>query len=187
MLKNQYKVCSACGTILLASTENYHIEKTCSHGLKPICKKCTKEYRKKYANSIKGIIKGFNSRSKRRFSNNYISDITYEQFEEMMIFFNFSCGYSQQPLTPESFTFDHIVTRTKGGIHHISNIVPCDKTINRKKFTKDFNSWYCSTEYYSTEQFFRIALWQEYALRRWSIEEWYGCFRRLKGSGKWMV
>ena len=125
-----------------------------------------KEYRKDYAKTISGKVSCFNSQSRRRFKENYIHDITIDMFSDMMEFFDYRCGYSGREFS-DNYTFDHIKSRSKGGEHAIWNIIPCIDKVNFNKHSKDFLTWYKSSEYYSKERLDKIEAWQLYSFNKW--------------------
>ena len=85
----------------------------------------------------------------------------------MLRAFDYKCAYTGEPLTPENFSFDHVQTRSKNGVHHISNIVPCTQEANNRKHAKDFQEWYINSKYYSLDRLIKIMAWQEFALDVW--------------------
>lgn len=74
----------------------------------------------------------------------------------------FRCGYCQKNLAtlrPRQMTLDHLVPRSKGGGHHLSNLVTCCLSCNSRKQDK-----------YTWQQFCRLfypdALRRIYNLKR---------------------
>ena len=162
---DQYKTCTKCKKEFPATKEYFHINKLGKEGLKSYCKSCVSEQ----GRTLNGIIRNFNRHSRHRFpKENYISDITVDQFIELLVFFECRCAYTGEPLNDTTLSLDHLQTRTKNGIHHISNVVPCTKEANNKKYNKDFQQWYINSEYFTMERYAKIMAWQIIAQERYN-------------------
>ena len=71
-----------------------------------------------------------------------INDLTAEQWQEILVAYNYRCVYCPPSCTycrnkTHALTQDHIVPYAKGGSNTLSNIVPCCKSCNSKKATKE--------------------------------------------------
>ena len=135
-----------------------------------------KKYTAKYNKSLQGIIVKFNGHSRDRFKakdiykDNYIQDITCDMLLDMINFFDGKCAYTGESLLDGTFSLDHALTRSKGGYHFISNIVPTSKHINDRKKTKDYVDFILEVSSSSEEAYQRmikIMAWQKYALEKY--------------------
>lgn len=65
--------------------------------------------------------------------------LTYEQWENCLIYFNNECAYCGSSCVLEK---EHFIPLTKGGSYSKDNIIPVCKSCNSSKKDTDFNSWY---------------------------------------------
>jgi len=54
---------------------------------------------------------------------------------------NGRCAYCGISLDSARFTLDHIIPRSKGGTSHISNLVACCESCNRRKWDRDLDDF----------------------------------------------
>lgn len=103
----------------------------------------------------------FNDRQKHRGYNdiNLIDEITKEQWQIMLEFFDNKCAYSGEELTEDNFSIDHIIPLSKGGSNSINNIVPCTRSVNLSKWNYDLEDWYNNKEFFSDERLSKIYKW----------------------------
>lgn len=85
-----------------------------------------------------------------------------------MKFFGFRCAYSEQVLSKDTRSLDHIIPLNKGGKHEVWNCVPMTKSNNCSKKDKDMEEWYQEQDFYSEERLQKIYEWQEYAYNKYS-------------------
>ena len=191
------KVCTNCGKILVANSNNFARDKNKKYGLEQFCKECkhkndkqwrkeNQEYLEQYREDNKEEIKErykqwrknnpekeFNNRIKRRQrEENQGRGITKEQWLEMFEFFEWKCAYSGEKLSGSvnhNRTIDHIVPLNKNGENEIWNLVPMFKSYNSSKQDKDMIEWYTQQEFYSEERLNKIYEWIEYARNKWNI------------------
>lgn len=179
------KRCRTCNNVL-HHTKFYKSAKE-KDNLQAHCKECGKmlsrkyykyngEYTAKYNKSLRGIIVSFNGHSRDRFKakdvykDNYIQDISVEMFIDMLDFFDGKCAYTGESLLDGTFSLDHTLTRSKGGYHFISNVVPTSKHINDRKGTKDYTDFILEVSSSVEEAYQRmvkIMAWQQYALEKY--------------------
>ena len=135
-----------------------------------------KKYIAKYNKTLRGIIVSFNGNSRDRFKakdiykDNYIQDISVEMFMDMLTFFECKCAYTGESLLEGTFSLDHCLTRSKGGYHFISNVVPTTKHINDRKKAKDYIDFILevsSSKEEAYQRIIKIMAWQKYALEKY--------------------
>ena len=128
------------------------------------------EYYKRYKKTPQGQVVEFNKRQKRRTKEEQQgTGITKDQWLEMMNFFDWKCAYSDERLTNDTRTIDHIVPLNSGGEHEIWNLVPMTRSLNSSKHDKDMLEWYKEQDCYSEARLAKIYEWQEYARKKWEI------------------
>ena len=130
-----------------------------------------KEYNKQYRKENPEKI--FNNRIKRRSKlENQGRGITKEQWEELNIFFNWECAYSNIQLNRENRSIDHILALDNGGLNEPWNCVPMVKSYNSSKNKRiDVLNWYMEQEYFDIDRLDKIVEWQIYAYEKWGGEE----------------
>ena len=115
----------------------------------------SKQYRKEHRENCRKICSNY--RAKKLAVD---GEITTEQMEECLEFFNNECAYSGVPLSGE-YHLDHIIPVSKQGRNLINNIVPCLPVINLLKSAKDFETWYPAQSFYSKERYEKIKKWMK--------------------------
>ena len=129
------------------------------------------EQHKQYYATPQGQVVAFNHNYKRRTKEqNQGNGITSEQWLECMKFFGFRCAYSDQVLSKDTRSLDHIKPLNQGGEHEVWNVVPMDRGLNSSKSDKDLLEWYQEQDFYSEERLQKIYEWQEYAYNKYSLE-----------------
>ena len=129
--------------------------------------KC-RENSRKWAQSPNGQASHFNSYNKRKMrEQNQGNGITGTQWREMMSFFDWKCAYSDERLTNNTRTIDHIVPLNSGGEHEIWNLVPMAKSLNSSKQDKNMLEWYREQSFYDANRLAKIYEWQEHARKKW--------------------
>ncbi len=79
-----------------------------------------------------------------RIANANVNDFTPTQWESMLAYYDFRCGYCGASLKPP--TQDHMQPLSRGGDHTESNIVPCCARCNSRKHDKtlvEFLAYMC--------------------------------------------
>ena len=110
----------------------------------------------------------FNSYNKRKMrEQNQGNGITGTQWREMMSFFDWKCAYSDERLTNNTRTIDHIVPLNSGGEHEIWNLVPMTKSLNSSKQDKNMLEWYKEQDCYDPKRLAKIYEWKEHARKKW--------------------
>ena len=183
--KVKVKRCRTCNRVL-HHTKFYKSVKE-KDNLQSHCKECGRELSRKYYNyngeytakynkSLQGIVVKFNGHSRDRFKekdiykDNYIQDISVEMLMDMLTFFECRCPYTGESLLEGTFSLDHCLTRSKGGYHFISNVVPTSKHINDRKKAKDYIDFILevsSSKEEAYQRIIKIMAWQKYALEKY--------------------
>ena len=133
-----------------------------------------KQYYKQYYQSPQGQVTYFNSYQRRRAKEEEQgTGITKDQWLEMMKFFDFRCAYSEERLTKDTRSVDHIVPLNSNGEHEIWNLVPMAKSLNSSKQDKDMLEWYREQSFYNPNRLAKIYKWQEYAFNKWGKDTEY--------------
>ena len=88
-------------------------------------------------------------------SNLYVEKITPKQFMARCAAFNFCCAYCNKP-TEMDTELDHVIPRSKGGSHCLSNIVPACRSCNRSKYNYPMVTWYKQQTFYTKERLNKI-------------------------------
>jgi len=70
------------------------------------------------------------------------SSTTPDQLQFMKDYFEHRCAYCGADITPENYTLDHVIARSKGGNSEINNIVLACFDCNTKKYTTDLCDLY---------------------------------------------
>lgn len=194
-----FKQCKKCGEIKHVS--EYHKNKTCKFGVKNICKKCSNEYSKNYRDenkdyfrnyrlkyredniqyfrdyskeyfsTKKGIVKRINSNTKNRckYEHQIHDCLTVEMLNEMLNFFDYKDAYTNEVIT--NLSIDHIVPLSKNGINEIYNIVVCNASTNKRKYTKNMESWYKDQDFFSEERLQKIYKWIAYSHEKFFLSK----------------
>ena len=125
------------------------------------------ESKKQWYRTPQGQAYHSNADAKRRLKEqNQGNGITGAQWREMMSFFDWKCAYSDERLTNNTRTIDHIVPLNSGGEHEIWNLVPMTKSLNSSKQDKDMLEWYKEQDCYDPKRLAKIYEWQEYARKK---------------------
>ena len=173
------KKCSKCGRWLVASKVNFNKDKDCKYGLRSRCKECLKqdreankekerERKRRWSQSPQGQVLEFNRRHRRRIKEEQQgTGITKEQCLEMINFFDWKCAYSDEVLSKDTRSIDHIVPLNSNGDNMIWNCVPMKLNYNSSKHAKDMLEWYREQDFYSKDRLAKIYEWQEYARKKW--------------------
>ena len=69
-----------------------------------------------------------------------INDLTVTQWQERVAEFGGYCAYCLAPLG-DDVHMDHMTPLSRGGNHTLSNVVPCCKSCNSKKYTRTLLEW----------------------------------------------
>ena len=125
------------------------------------CKQVGIEWRKNNPEKV------LNHNTKRRdVDDNKFTEITKEQYNDMITFFNNTCAVSGETLD-DSKSIDHIIPLIKGGEHVIWNLIPIKRDYNINKSRNDFYEWYIQQEYFSENRLYKIYDWIEYAKEKY--------------------
>lgn len=126
------------------------------------------EYQKQYTKNNPHI--QFNHNNKRRqLEESQGRGINKEQWLEIMNFFGWKCAYSDESLTPDNRTIDHIIALNNGGLNEPWNCIPCLDSYNSSKCTQDMVAWYKQQEFFDIDRLMKIYEWQEYAFEKWGM------------------
>ena len=130
------------------------------------------EHKKQYNQSPQGQVLAFNRRQRRRTKEEQQgTGITKDQWLEMMKFFDWKCAYSEERLTKDTRSIDHIVPLNSDGDNMIWNMVPMLRNLNISKHDKDMLEWYKKQDFYDPNRLAKIYEWQEYARKKWNKGE----------------
>lgn len=93
------------------------------------------ERNRRWRQTDAGLASSANTHARRRagIGESVISAIEWQQ---IMNNTDWKCVYCQISLTPKNRSLDHIIPLSKGGQHHIDNLVACCRTCNSKKGNK---------------------------------------------------
>jgi len=113
-------------------------------------------YQKEYQRKNKDKIKQYNEQHRNH-------EITKEEWENCLKYFNYSCAYCgmQQDIAKETFNNylhkDHV---QHNGSNNLSNCVPACKGCNSKKWAFTLEEWYnADNTIYNTERYKKIIKW----------------------------
>lgn len=113
-----------------------------------------KEYRQKpHAKKLNVI------RVQKRYNlmRNLATTLTLEQWDECLIYFNYSCAYcGKSDCTLEQ---DHIIPVTLGGGYERQNIVPACRTCNPSKSNNNMEKWYKQKPFFQKQRLRKINNW----------------------------
>ena len=178
------KVCSKCGRILVANEMNFYKSKTGKYGLCAECKECRKEAQKKYNQSDKGKKsqkkrnrkynennphKIFNKNIKQHY--NLDSNITKEQYYEILEYFGYKCAYCGCELDESNTTLDHVIPLSKNGACDPWCLVPSCGSCNSSKNASDMLLWLSTKEMIDIEKLEKIEKiysWCEFAFDKYN-------------------
>jgi 5-methylcytosine-specific restriction endonuclease McrA len=68
-------------------------------------------------------------------------DITKQEWRDLMIKYGWKCFYCDNVLTNKTRTIDHLIPLSKGGRHHIMNLMPCCRVCNTGKHAILYPVW----------------------------------------------
>lgn len=107
------------------------------------------EYDKKYreTNSEERRV---NEQRREAIKKSLISDFTVEQWESCLVYFDHKDAYTGLPMDISSQ--DHVIPLSKGGGYTVSNIVPCECSINSSKGNRDMLTWFRKQTFYDIER-----------------------------------
>ena len=195
------KVCTKCGRILVANEMNFFKKKTGKWGLSAECKECRKERNKKYQQSDKGkkaykkankkyqqSDKGKKSQKERNrkynennphvaFNNNIKhkhglnSNITKEQYYEILEYFGYKCAYCGCDLDENNLTLDHVIPLSLGGAVDPWCLVPSCRSCNSSKHASEMLLWLNTKEMIDIEKLEKIEKiysWCEFAFDKYN-------------------
>lgn len=94
-----------------------------------------REAKRAYRNANRDAIRALNNRRKARERNVEISDLTAQQWVDIIATYESRCVYCG--CSPERITMDHVIPLSKGGNHTASNVVPACGPCNYAKSDGD--------------------------------------------------
>ena len=68
-----------------------------------------------------------------------------------------NCGYCGAPAT----SLDHIIPKFKSGSSNRNNLLPCCRTCNHHKGSRDMEEWYRQRTYFTEERLEAIIKWTQ--------------------------
>lgn len=114
------------------------------------------EYQKLYKkNNSQGC--RINNQRREAIKKSLISDFTAEQWERCLVYFDYKDAYTGLPMDVPSQ--DHVIPLSKGGDYTVTNIVPCNKSINSSKGNRDMLTWFRKQPYHDIERENRILIY----------------------------
>jgi len=174
----EMKKCSHCGEFFPETLQYFCKSRTGKNGLHAKCKECRKELNKPYKRSSyernresslkymsnwqkahKGSVNTKNQRYRTK-KNELPSDLTVEQWDNCLVYFDHKDAYTGLPL--KIVSQDHVVPLSRGGEYTINNIIPCEKSVNSSKGNKDFFKWYPNQPFYSKDRELKILSYLNY-------------------------
>ena len=105
----------------------------------------TLEYNKKYRQDNPEVYRLHQKRRRKRMAQ-LPHDLTLEEWEDALEFFNDSCAYCG--VSDDTVGKEHIIPVVKGGGYTADNIIPSCKSCNSSKHTSDMEEWYVKHEHY---------------------------------------
>lgn len=69
------------------------------------------------------------------------SIITCEQWRSLMMEYGFKCFYCSETLIAANRSLDHIIPLSRGGRHHVDNLIPCCRSCNSSKKDRIYPVW----------------------------------------------
>ena len=137
------KECSTCNTE--KTIDNFSLNRSSKDGLRSECKQCFKEYRqrnKKYFQNHQRINRGRYNASKNAYAmreKGQAPKISEKEKNAIIALY-----VKAQLLTEETGILhhvDHIIPRSKGGLHVLSNLQILTAKENMSKYTKSMDEW----------------------------------------------
>ena len=86
-----------------------------------------------------------------------ISNLTSDEWEECLIYFNNRDAYTGMEL--KTISQDHIIPQSKNGPYSQWNIIPCNKNINSSKCNKNMEKWYRKQIFFDEDRLMKINIW----------------------------
>lgn len=108
----------------------------------------------------------FNNNIKHRHGLN--SNITKEQYYEILEYFGYKCAYCGCDLDSDNRTLDHVIPLSKGGAVDPWCIVPCCGSCNSSKKDKNYLLWLDEKEMVDIEKIEKIYKWIEFAFDKYN-------------------
>lgn len=96
-------------------------------------------YQRAYRKQNPHII--LNAVNKRRAKIGKFADLTKHEWFNLMVQYEWRCFYCSRVLTDKTRTVDHIIPISRGGRHHMANLIPCCRDCNRKKNARIYPVW----------------------------------------------
>ena len=119
--------------------------------------KVADKFRHQYATSLKTRLthKEKRQRNKFRDSGNWVKKISQTELLNRCALFGNCCAYcgSYEGL---DIQLEHVIPKSKGGAHCLSNIIPACHSCNQSKRAEDMRKWYKKQPYYSYQRLKRI-------------------------------
>lgn len=118
-------------------------------------RKYSAQYRKEHPESNRKCSSAYRAKAKQ-----CTGELTKEEIQKCLKFFNYECAYSGVPLSAD-YQLDHVVPISKQGRNDIYNIVPALPVVNLSKSAKDFEVWYPQQSFFSEDRYKKIKEWME--------------------------
>ena len=117
-----------------------------------------REYKRKMYATEEGKAKRKLEKFERRSANKCGAKYTGKEWTSCLEFFNNCDAYTGEPLNGD-VSVDHIIPIKAGGTNNINNLVPCKRSINSSKGSKDWLEWYKKQPFYSKKRENKINKW----------------------------
>lgn len=75
--------------------------------------------------------------------------------EQIYQAWEYKCGYCDKPAT----SLDHIIPRFKSGSSRRSNLLPCCRSCNENKASKNMEDWFKNQVFFSEQTLSKIHTW----------------------------
>ena len=157
------KQCTKCGRLLVANEMNFYKHKVGKWGLRAYCKQCWKQYKKDNPHV------DFNSHIKERYGLN--SNITKEQYYEILEYFGYKCAYCGCEFNEYYLTLDHVIPLSLGGAVDPWCLVPSCRSCNSSKHASEMLLWLSTKEMIDIEELEKIEKiysWCEFAFDKYN-------------------
>ena len=176
------KVCSKCGRLLVANEMNFRKSKGGKYNLRGECRECEKKYKEQYYRDNKDKEKErvnqyykdnphvvFNNHIKQR--HGLDSNITKEQYYEVLEYFGYKCAYCGCELNENNLTLDHVIPLSKGGAVDPWCVIPSCRSCNSSKHASEMLLWLSTKEMIDIEELEKIEKiysWCEFAFDKYN-------------------